>query len=345
MDLGMSMDELRSTPSPKDAPLSPVTPATSVGDGLSVASTPCSSFSERLHELAPSSGSSTDTAALFAELNNLADEPAQSGSTESSVLVVFDWDDTLLPTSWLLNEGILRPPPHAGASVATATQRMTPQHVAELEAITAAAHATLDAAERVGKVILLTNALTDWVQKSGQLVPSLAARVAERYPVFARPMGMNPSELQAWKSHVLDHESAGFDTVVSVGDGPDERNACLTLPDRFEKRSVKLWDSPVPADLVAQHAKLVESMDFITQDNRAVLDLALYRPDPGLPEWKLVSYSAPVQNHRRQKMSATADLAIKKQAMSSPRSTTSAKPSLAARLAARLRARLQRKAH
>jgi hypothetical protein len=221
---------------------------------------------------------------------------------------------------------------------------MTPQHVAELEAITAAAHATLDAAERAGKVVLLTNALTDWVQKSGQLVPSLAARVAERYPVFARPMGMNPSELQAWKSHVLDHESAGFDTVVSVGDGPDERNACLTLPDRFERRSLKFWESPVPADLVGQHAKLVACMDFVTQDKRAVLDLALYRPDPALPEWKLVSYSAPVQNYRRQKMSATANLAIKKQAMSSPRSTSSAKPSLAARLAARLRARLQRNA-
>ena len=31
------------------------------------------------------------------------------------------------------------------------------------------------------------------------------------------------------------------------------------------------------------------------QDKRAVLDLALYRPDPALPEWKLVSYSAPVR--------------------------------------------------
>ena len=34
---------------------------------------------------------------------------------------------------------------------------------------------------------------------------------------------------------VLDHESAGFETVVSVGDGPDERNACLTSP-RTEKQ-------------------------------------------------------------------------------------------------------------
>jgi len=327
---------LWSTPGKKGE--TPLTPATSVGDGLtSLASTPCSSFGNGLNELYPGSvGSSTaDTEALFAELASLSDEEqGLPRSTEASVLVVFDWDDTLLPTSWLLSEKILSPPPHASASVATAAQRLTPAHVAELEAITAAAHATLDIAERLGKVILVTNALTDWVEKSGTLVPSLAARVAERYPVFARPLGMKPSDLEAWKSHVLDRESAGFDTVVSVGDGPDERNACLTLPDRFERRSVKFCESPVPKDMVAQHAKLVDCLDFVTQDNRAVLDLAMYCPDT---EWKLVSYYAPVQNQRRQKSSTASNLA------GSPRSTKSAKPWLAARLAARLVARLHRK--
>jgi hypothetical protein len=346
LDLGMPAGELRIMPTPKKG--TPLTPATSVGDGMSsLASTPCSSFGDRLSQLDPSSpGSSSlgSASALFAELSTLGDEEPCQSPAEPAVLVVFDWDDTLLPTSWLLREKILSPPPNACVSVATAAQRMTPEHVAELEAITAAAHATLDAAERLGKVILVTNALTDWVEKSGKLVPSLASRVVDRYPVFARPLGMSPSDLEAWKTHVVGQESVGFDTVVSVGDGLDERNACLTLPERFKTRSVKFYDTPVPADLVAQHAKLVQCLDFVMQDERASLDLAMYRPDPTLPDWKLVSYSAPVQNHRHHQLSPTTKLAIKKHGMSSTRPTTAAKaPSLAARLAARLRARLQRK--
>jgi hypothetical protein len=216
-------------------------------------------------------------------------------SKDAPKLVVLDWDDTLLPTTWLVKEKILMAPPNASRSVGTAQRRMTPEHRAELAALEAAAHELLDAAELLGKVIIVTNAITTWVEKSGHaLVPSLASRIAARYPVFARPFGMKLADMTSWKTYAFDREAEAYGTILSVGDGPDERGACLTLPYR-RVRSIKLLEDPSAEDLRTQQVFVAQRLADVASDARSVLDLETRRASDC---WQLVCVSKPVHSLR-----------------------------------------------
>merc|ERR1719421_433489 len=123
------------------------------------------------------------------------------------VLVVLDWDDTLLPTSWLVHENVL-PMKQPMASLDTVAQRWSPQEEAKLREVRGAVAALLDACEALveqmgGRVVLVTSSVPGWVPSSAAafLGKSLTERLA-RYAVFARRKGAPPGPVR-WKSHAL----------------------------------------------------------------------------------------------------------------------------------------------
>merc|ERR1719424_1543797 len=71
--------------------------------------------------------------------------------------IVFDWDDTLLPTTWLERRRVLH-----------STTALRPAHIRGLQALAEAANRTLDVAEKLGRVIIVTNAAHGWVEASVQ---------------------------------------------------------------------------------------------------------------------------------------------------------------------------------
>jgi hypothetical protein len=167
----------------------------------------------------------------------------------SKTLIVFDWDDTVLPTSWLERQRM--------------NPSTAPRHVqAALRAFEPVVRESFEQALKLGTVILVTNAAPGWIEASAQeFLPNLAARLRGLgMPIHAKPFHANMN----FKLDVFRREAKGYSRVLSLGDGPVERLALLRCSDADVRLSVKFREMPTMAQLGQQHellqARLAEIM-------------------------------------------------------------------------------------
>ena len=174
--------------------------------------------------------------------------------TKEKTLIIFDWDDTLLCSSWLVASGygargegpITSVQAEAGAILATYTRN------------------ALVTAMGLGRVVIVTNGMQGWIERSCAIfMPSVSPILSlitvmsaqERYKeVFKSTM--------MWKrwtfSDVYQASFAGMEgpfNILSIGDGVDEEQAVHRLNGLTHKnltKSVKLKSSPSAVDLVVQ---------------------------------------------------------------------------------------------
>mmetsp|Transcript_44560 Transcript_44560/g.83641 ORF Transcript_44560/g.83641 Transcript_44560/m.83641 type:complete len:431 (-) Transcript_44560:105-1397(-) len=190
------------------------------------------------------------------EIHPLSSPPI-SPSAFKETLIIFDWDDTILPTSWLERIHALT----AGVPLRPDVQRQ----LANLGKI---AMETMAMCTHLGTVVFITNSAPGWVDQSCQLfMPSIFQQV-HRYPIFAKPMHAPLT----FKISTFRKECRPYRNCISVGDGDAERAACIRLqapqdrkgilgggdsidPSRRVK-SVKLQEFPTCAQLIAQHEML-----------------------------------------------------------------------------------------
>lgn len=172
------------------------------------------------------------------------DSPRSCKSTNNSspesfrrpdqTILLFDWDDTLCPSSYCMHTlqlGVFDPPP---------------EHLCHtMEQIALKAQKVLELASELGKVVIVTNAEAGWVELSCQSwLPSLLPTVQQRVAtvVSARsdwePMGV--ASPAGWKQRAFqdeierfygekDPEEQGWKNILSVGDAPHEREALLRV--------------------------------------------------------------------------------------------------------------------
>ena len=101
----------------------------------------------------------------------------------------------------------------------------------QMRALEQAVLSLLNTASQLGKVQILTNSTPGWVEKSCKLAfTGLWARVSE-FECHSKPIGYHPA---TFKIDKLKYEAQGYRNIISIGDGPIERIACLGLqsPDR-----------------------------------------------------------------------------------------------------------------
>jgi hypothetical protein len=169
-------------------------------------------------------------------------------------LVIFDWDDTLFPTTWLRQQGFF-----------DAEYEPDTAQKAKVEKLAMNVEATVRIALQFGKVVIVTNAQQGWVEAScAKVMPSLAPVLQEVHIVSARSkyerFTQNPSE---WKRRAFAHEvellhGANDEqlNVVSLGDSLHEQRAvvsvCKDLHNCFSK-SLKFGESPSIDELINQH--------------------------------------------------------------------------------------------
>jgi hypothetical protein len=164
--------------------------------------------------------------------------------------IVFDWDDTLLPTTWLERRRVL----HSAAA-------LRPQLMRALTNLSEAVSRTLDAAEKLGTVIIVTNAAHGWVEASvQQFMPALAPRVL-KYSVYAKPLR---ALVTTWKVEAFRRECGNYGCVVSLGDGPVERQACLRLAMQMRVKSLKFAEMPDVSQLLSTHELVCARIQEIT---------------------------------------------------------------------------------
>jgi hypothetical protein len=186
--------------------------------------------------------------------------PLQRGS-----LIILDWDDTLLPTTWLHAQGLLED------DVA-----LTVEQGLQLQALAGLVAATLDAAQRRGVVCIVTNAEPGWVEDSCQaFMPSLLPRLQGVRIVSARgdheKHGLYMPTM--WKCLAFEgvvrdfYQSAGHDagrhSLVSLGDSEYEMQALWWVSSGAEghAKTLKFACRPDLERLREQHELAVSIID------------------------------------------------------------------------------------
>lgn len=197
--------------------------------------------------------------------------PVKPGFTRAETLILFDWDDTLLPSSWL-----------AARKLGLASRCPNPEEQAYLDAISDRVCSLLLAAVRYGRVIVVTNAEAGWVEMSGS---RFLPRVLDTLRTWHVSIVSARSAFQAtkrrlpfqWKSKAFQHllglaypiKNNGLRcNVVSFGDSNSERLALIESVTRQAAerpgqssfyKSFKLCEHPTPV-LLQRQLLLVEQI-------------------------------------------------------------------------------------
>lgn len=219
-------------------------------------------------------------------------------ATPGDSLVIFDWDDTLLPTSVLTAGGHFLGAAAADSPLlpaAQTTQFTSPLALwswrAELAACAAAGLQALRVAKQHGKVIVVTNATHGWVHATAaRFMPQLAVELDGVPVISARsiyePQGF--TDPSAWKmlcfKRVL--QCVRFDSLgifgcrnlVSIGDSWHEREAVMrasteTGPWCYVK-SLKLAERPSMSQLAQQMSLLAMYFGWLAT-HQGSLDLCI----------------------------------------------------------------------
>merc|ERR1719271_83692 len=164
---------------------------------------------------------------------NLASEVA--AEMPPAKLVIVDWDDTVLPTSYLDQEGILRSPENIPDAL-----------WADLRKYAKRVEKTFEILSAHGQVVIVTNAKEGWIDATcARFLPSLAATISAVPRMSAQPYEVDAldvpteSRLTAWKEdafHMLAEmyfEEPAGQPVFSLGDSMYERNAVRRIGERL----------------------------------------------------------------------------------------------------------------
>mmetsp|Transcript_25070 Transcript_25070/g.71394 ORF Transcript_25070/g.71394 Transcript_25070/m.71394 type:complete len:352 (-) Transcript_25070:189-1244(-) len=202
--------------------------------------------------------------------------------SKEQTLFVFDWDDTILPSSWVQRQGLRL---DDGASV-NQWQRERLSEVAVLAA------ETLRLAKKHGTVVVVTNAERGWIELSCQkFLPTLYPMLENVRMVSARTSyegPRSPSPLD-WKMCAFEVEIERFygfaalddpaqpKNIFSLGDGAHEREALMkttqSLPNCHAK-SLKFVERPDISQIIKQHQLIAGCFDTVLS-HEGNLDLCI----------------------------------------------------------------------
>jgi hypothetical protein len=184
-------------------------------------------------------------------------------------LIIFDWDDTLFPTTWLREQGLLEE-----------EAVITPEQDARLEALADLAALTLETAKRRGGVAIVTNAEQGWVEMSCEaIMPSLQPHLAgvrivsarsrhEKHGLFAPTTWkcLAFEELVAEFYGVFDQSDVALRrNIVSIGDSEYEMEALKWVATGTDchAKCLKLMHQPCLEQLIEQQEQLAGFVDDV----------------------------------------------------------------------------------
>jgi hypothetical protein len=175
-------------------------------------------------------------------------------------LTIFDWDDTLLCSSFLSAHSKDGELPSA-----------TKQHLRNIEAST---RQLLEFAIRRGKCIIVTNAVEGWVEYSAaKYLPGLCDVLAKVQVISARSTyGQTmPDQADEWKVQAFRalRQQLGDQVHLNltvIGDSEMEMLAGKVLSQEFDHvvlKTIKLKEAPSPEDLFKEHQVISQKFEKI----------------------------------------------------------------------------------
>jgi hypothetical protein len=227
-----------------------------------------------------------ETSDLFTGTDNAA-TPSQYQPIEKhrfdpqETILIFDWDDTMLPSSWVADQGLR----------AELDAKLTKDQEAELNDLSRLAIDTLRIAKTYGTVVLVTNAERGWIELSCQkfmpaLFPALKeVKIFSARTEFERPEVTSPFE---WKLKAFQCEidrlfkvekfpNTRRMNILSFGDSAHEREALIAATADLANcrtKSLKFVEKPRIEHLRKQHVLLARCIERIVHHD-GNLDMCL----------------------------------------------------------------------
>lgn len=147
-----------------------------------------------------------------------------------------DWDDTLFPTSWLVNNNINIINPHTFY-----------KHKTYFELLDKYLNDVLERAKCLGRVIIITNAMPEWIKLATVSLPKTAMSLSTIDVISARQLYQGKYDMMNWKKIAFKNENANYENILSFGDAEYEYLALIDLwkdnPHKYLK-SIKFVKTP-----------------------------------------------------------------------------------------------------
>lgn len=174
--------------------------------------------------------------------------PEAQRPPKHQTVIIFDWDDTLLCTSFLNLRMDQQPSP--------AVER-------QLKGIEAAGKMLLEIAMRLGKTFIITNAMSGWVEYSAaRWIPNMLPVLQKVTVISARARfeSQFPNEVGQWKIQAFLEVQRQLDSeiitnLVSLGDANFEMDAVHVMGREFSQalvKTIKFQEHPSPEELLKQ---------------------------------------------------------------------------------------------
>ena len=194
----------------------------------------------------------------------------QEAQFSKNNVIILDWDNTILPSDWLMQTHFTTMDQYIPPS---------PEVMEQCTNISDAVQGLIQLAQTLGQVVIVTNASKGWVEKTcAMFMPGLSHFLAsipvisacELYELFYHDV--NTWKLQAFRRDVLEalfsEEPPAPRVVLSIGDSESERNAVRMLKfvskyGPVTTKSLKFIERPTPAALVEQIKKTTTNLSFI----------------------------------------------------------------------------------
>lgn len=190
--------------------------------------------------------------------------PASQRPPKHQTVIIFDWDDTLLCSSFLSGKD--------GHQLGLSTRRVL--HAIETNAIR-----LLEMAMKLGHTFIITNAMEGWIEYSAaKYVPGLLPILQKVQLISARSRyeEQYPCEVNKWKinafldvQHKLDSEV--ITNLTSVGDSNYEMDATHIMAEKFSQaliKTIKLKENPSSEELLKQLELIVPKFEQIVDSAR-----------------------------------------------------------------------------
>uniref|UniRef100_A0A6C0EAT6 FCP1 homology domain-containing protein n=1 Tax=viral metagenome TaxID=1070528 RepID=A0A6C0EAT6_9ZZZZ len=184
--------------------------------------------------------------------------------SKEKTLIILDWDDTLFPTSWIVKN-----------QLDISNVHLMVKYTKYFSKLDEALYRLLTRLQKCGTVIIVTNALPEWVRLSSKLLPQTQTIVRTLKIVSARKIYQDiVSNYNDWKKYAFNDQLNEIDkrkkinNIISVGDAEYEYNALISLHKNDKMnykilKSIKFVKSPSNLTLLDQITVLHNAVPHI----------------------------------------------------------------------------------
>lgn len=182
-------------------------------------------------------------------------------------LIIFDWDDTLLPTTYLI--------PFQQLIYQPLTKALPPAIQKKMVEIDEYASNLIQKSKENGKVLIITNAAEGWVELSAQrFMPKTARILRKNIEIISARTKFEtqfPRQYQEWKIRAFLEctqklEMQAVTNIIALGDNVFEIEAAHKLYQQFASafiKTIKFRSAPSTGELTKQIKLVLEQFNHI----------------------------------------------------------------------------------